>query len=113
QRDGAERRLHRGTGGVGAGVVERSADETDDRHGRDGEDHRDIALVGAGKPAGGRTNATENGYTRHGCSPKLGFMPAISGCAAKQVVNRCYENRVNCVASAESPGKARAIVNTR
>ena len=66
QRRGVERRLHRGAGAVGAGIVDRGADEAEQRHCRDGEDHRDIALIGAGEMAGGRTNATENGCFEHG-----------------------------------------------
>jgi hypothetical protein len=50
QSRGVQRRLHRGTRGVGAGIIDRGADEAEDRHQRDGESHRDIALAGSNEP---------------------------------------------------------------
>ena len=76
--------------------------------------HGDIALIGAGEPAGGRTNTTENGCTRHDCSPKLGFYARYFGSERlNSSVNRFREKRVNCRAIGESAGKAGAIVNSR
>ena len=65
--------LHRRSGAVGAGVIDRRPDETDDRDDRDPKEDRDIALVGAGEPAGGRSNATENDCIEHGSHRKCDF----------------------------------------
>ena len=84
---GIERRLHRGTGGVGAGIVDRNCDKGDKRHQRDGKDHRDIALIGPGKAPGRGADTIGNGCIEHGCH-RSWVSAAISGFAAKQVVNR-------------------------
>ncbi|GCC46939.1 hypothetical protein chiPu_0031296, partial [Chiloscyllium punctatum] len=44
QRGGIERRLHRGPGVVGAGIVDRYAYEGEDRQYCEGEHHRDVAV---------------------------------------------------------------------
>ena len=71
-----------------------------------------LPVIGAGEKAGSSAKAMRKWLYRTWLSPKFGFYRHF-GAAAKQVVNRFRERRVNSRTKADQPRKAAAILNTR